>query len=853
MLKILSLKYPQQRQEILQSFQPQSDLWLTVDLESKRRIQDHLRSESTGFFKNCVLRLEDFWSQELFRYDPTWKIVPYPLVLLEADFFLQEFSLDWMKGRNGSKKLVSLFETLGPYILHSHLEPLLDEWLEKNPEAQIRWRHLWEAVKRFAPRILRKKWITPGLVPHLLLDSSYSFRPNYKKVILDSGFSLRPVEYLVFEKIAQNKTVEWLKPEGDWFDDDGYWSGEKKLQIDIAALPLSDLQLMKFPSQLAETKAVVSEFRSSLEEGRAFAAHHLYLLEAETQWPALRWHMKKEGLPWQAQPMKLHGFQSVQRWLSFLRAQNPWALFQDQELSRFSKETLDESFDDFARKNRSIEYWAKNTLHNQAMSAEEFAKAWMPEAADPYIQLLVQRATVDFPQSWKLTFSQWVHYLENMALLIEVQSEEEKKWNGSLPLISSFSFIPNLHQDLQKDIEETDIPLSHLQLLRRDLGWPVDGSDSTQLEANLRWLNQDAGSKIVMSYTEKDFLGAYKIPHRLFTIWSQHKKPTHSVPTVRWSELQDSLKNKNLPDSNQSFKVPLHILKKEAKADSQVYLSPSALEKYEDCAFMLVAERHLRLSSTPDFELDLDHVTRGKVQHLLFEKVLAMEPILWTQEQALLQLLETAFTELKVEFTGPAFKKTMTAHYMHLLKTFVEQEQQYRQKHPQNKTIATELSFELALDENKKIRGRIDRVDQDKAGQYWVSDYKSSSNGLNNWNKWLEKGEYQLALYAHAIEQGGTRLPVKEVLAATYIVVRDGVREKGLFFEQAKESFLDASNRSRAKIEDSEWQELKAAMKKRWLEIFEKYQEGQLLPEPKDIKVCATCGWRGLCRAKHLR
>ena len=852
MLNIKAIQHPQERHKALADFRPQTDLWLVIDLDSKKRIQDILRTKHKGFHRNCVLRLEDFWSQELFRHDPTWKIISYPLLQLEADFFLQEFSLDWMKGRNGAKKLVSLFDTLGPYVLHPHLEPLLEEWLEKNPEAQIRWRHLWEAVKRFAPRLFEKKWLTTSLIPHLLLEDSYSHRSSYRKIILDSGFSLRPAEYLIFERLAKTTESDWLKPQGEWFSDEGYWSGERKLQMDISAMPSADVRLIRFHSQLAETKNVVAELRASLESGRPLQDHHLYLLEAETQWPALRWHMKKEGLPWQAQPMKLHGFQSVQRWLATLRSQNPWALFTDQELSRFAMDDLKESYDWFARKNRNIEYWAQHEVYGDLMNAEEFFGHWLKENQDSMVNYLVQKAMTDFPAQWRLSFSQWVHYLENLAMLTEVQAEEEKRWNVSLPLQSAYSFVPNLHQDLQKDKEETDIPLSHLQMLRRDLGWPVDGADSTQLEANLRWLAQDPDSQVVISYAEKDFMGAYKIPHRLFTIWSQQESLTNKKSSIslsaRWNELQDSLKNSPLPDVNASFKVDPEILKKEKKN----YLSPSALEKYEECAFMLVAERHLRLSNSPDYELDLDHVTRGRVQHALFEKILKTNQDLWDDEQRLIQLMDEAFDELDVDFVDESFKEMMRLHYLQLIKTFIQQEREYRQKHPKNKTVAVELEFELPLSEEFKVRGRIDRVDSDSEGNYWVSDYKSSAAELNNWQKWMEKGEYQLAAYASAIEDGGTKLPTKEVLASTYIVVRDDSREKGLFFEEGKEAFFDSASRAKGRIDKAEWTKLKTEMQARWLEIFNKYRDGNLAPLPEDIKSCDDCLWRGLCRATHL-
>lgn len=857
MLKITAIQHPQQRFETLGFFNPQTDLWLSVDLESKKRIQDFLKTRHQGFSKNSILRLEDFWIQELFRYDPNWKVISRPLLLIEADFFLQEFSLDWMKGRNGAKKLVSLFETLGPYVLHPHLEPLLDEWLEKNPEAQIRWRHLWEAVKRFAPRIFEKKWITASLIPHLLLDGSYVHKSSYKKIILDSGFYLKPAEYFIFEKIAQQTELEWLKPQGDWFKDDGYWTGERKLQIDIAALPKADVTLMKFHSQLAETKNIVAELRSSLDEGKALDEHHLLLLEAETQWPSLRWHMRKEGLPWQAQPMKLHGFQSIQRWLATLRAQNPWALFSDQEVSRYAQNTPAEAYDRFAQKNRSIEYWSMATMPSDRLSAEDFFKAWGEDNLDPYVSHLLQKAMTDFPNQWKLSFNQWTHYLENLALLTEIHSNEEKRWNNSLPLSSSFTMVPNLHQDLQKDIEETDIPLSQLQVLRRDLGWPVDGADSTQLEASLRWLTEDPSSRVIMSYAEKDFLGAYKIPHRLFTIWSQQKGLQRALPTVRWNELQDQQKTENLVEPNQNFKIDANFLKKEKKSNAElenkVILSPSALERFEDCAFMLVAERHFRLSSSPDFELDLDRVTRGRIQHALFEKILTNDPKQWLDEALLKQILTDVFKDLEIDFVDTAFQKMMEAFYLRLMFIFVQQELAYRKLHPQNKTVAMELDLKVDLTQDFTVRGRIDRVDQDGEGHYWISDYKSSKNNLNNWKKWLENGQYQLALYAEAVEEGKTKLPPHDVEAATYIIVKEDSRQMGFFKEQAKEHFFEKESRAQGKITDAEWLELKIQMKNRWNIIFQKYSQGELLPVPRDTKICDTCSWRGLCRAPHLR
>ena len=135
---------------------------------------------------------------------------------------------------------------------------------------------------------------------------------------------------------------------------------------------------------------------------------------------------------------------------------------------------------------------------------------------------------------------------------------------------------------------------------------------------------------------------------------------------------------------------------------------------------------------------------------------------------------------------------------------------------------------------------------------YVLLDYKRNLNqNIVHLTKWLNKSDFQLSLYAQALEKGLVEnMKPAFVEAAAYYGLRD-FNYKGYVNENSpyEKIFGSRSQARKTRVDfEKNQEELNEAIRC----LLADMKQGIFFPEPKDPTICKTCNWRKWCRASHL-
>lgn len=255
--------------------------------------------------------------------------------------------------------------------------------------------------------------------------------------------------------------------------------------------------------------------------------------------------------------------------------------------------------------------------------------------------------------------------------------------------------------------------------------------------------------------------------------------------------------------------------------------SPSQLESLVSCPFQFFLRYVLRLDPVEDRdELEEDSIGRGQVVHSVLEEfhrerssLDEFQDIEFAQaaNNALLGLIESHLGEADgpVSDIERGLRRIEAGRFQILLRKYFDQLGNYLDGPRRLEVAACEYRFgpkegnSLRLGDDATgilLQGKIDRVDQDGAGQFRVIDYKTNSAPSK---ADLEKGiALQLPLYALAVSRDPTIVPGLQPAELAYWTLRTkgykavhrmGEREDwGSYSERLVRYVLDAVDRLRA-------------------------------------------------------
>jgi RecB family exonuclease len=280
-------------------------------------------------------------------------------------------------------------------------------------------------------------------------------------------------------------------------------------------------------------------------------------------------------------------------------------------------------------------------------------------------------------------------------------------------------------------------------------------------------------------------------------------------------------------------------------------LSAGALETYADCPVRWLVNRELQ---PEPLEPDPDPLARGSYMHAVLEQVLRRldAPVTPDNLPAALELLDQVLAETAHGIAagrGEAVRAAWTRAVQADLRRYLTYEARNGSDWP---VMGIELRFgfdsedslpALALDDDVRLRGIIDRVDSDADGHAIVRDYKSgSARPEHQGARWAADRQLQVALYMIAVRE----LLGLEPVAGFYQPLGGGdLRARGVFLKDAApgQRLVGNDGRSAEEIE-----ELLDQARGRALALAGRLRAGELEPCP---ATCSRdgCKYPGICRA----
>ncbi len=903
----------------LDTFDPHTMTWLVADLTSKSEIQQHLLCRHKVLPEDAVLRASELWSKVFQELYPSWRLVSHDFMRSQLAEFLKKQKHSFASTPGAAKTLMTYIQQLLPILSDSGGKENLQSWLQENSSAMIRWGHWLELSQRAwadleEMQIITGTWCSGFLVNHPALADSWS-----RKIFSDLGCQIHSVEAVLLKQLGEQTEVVVFEPVNTWTARykktlNAYDLFNKKPVTSESTLPPlpvpkagqgQTLEIHRYSTMVAEVKAVVAEIRNDLDAGIQPQDLALLAPDIEVYWPVLHHYLTQEGVPFQKNVVaRLQTFADVDVWLARLRLAMGKVSSHDLERASFGEnhQLRSLSFEKFKRlfsiiyDNADLGRWKdiKNKFESQkteseTLMAHEFlvwiSSYWPDNDNTERLARFIKKIYTESPLNISRELRSWMDLLENLAAKDEViildgvaagvhcLNVQEAAW-----VSLTCRYFLGLSADSLRSQETTGLLFSDVQKIHNDLGYILMWPDKAHLEFEALWLLQTKASKTHLGFSATDFSGNILAPSILwlqsaFQAGKDVEKLSLPQPT-RWDEIQranaKTIARFRLWSKEHAQALETSIQQDLGDVEPLPFagevpwtLSASQLENYLTCPFQFAAGKIFGLSDEPDLDLDIDHMSRGKMMHKLFEW-LTKEPFRadWSIEE-LKALVDRLPEETKSPLADNRLWSSICNQYLDLAQRFLERERQFREEFPETHTEGRELEVaaKWSIEKNCLVephkegvpfRGFIDRVDRNDRGQVVVVDYKSQDKFQTNYRSWLDNDQLQLGLYSMAFEKGLTKKDPAEVIGAFYYSAKTLAREKGFRMEEHVGSLFSENKRNRSHINKEAKQELFDHLNEKIGKVVQAMKQGFFSAEPKDQKTCPTCAWKKLCRAKHL-
>lgn len=893
------------RQQLLETFEPENTTWLVPTLQQKLVLQQHILPKFGVLPERAFFRVNEFWQLLLKQYCPELKIVSKAWMQTRLDHWLENQTWSVARSKGAGNILLQYLQHMLPALSADHGQELMSEWFQENPSAFIRWGHwaqlafqAWEFIK--TENMLLAEW-TPAFLNQLdEIDYNY-------KLIIDLNYDLSPLEAEVFFKINCEKQL-LVENEAlmDIYKDDylSYQLLFEKIntELDFKALESKGhCEYQRFSSQLGELKNLCAELKELIQSG--VPAQNIAVLapQIEDYWALMHSFFREEGLPVQKrQSLHLHSLPHIMSWFAkihkhierpeFFELETDFsANFDEYSMSyselkqQFININSDADFQKLAKKHGLEEV---KIIEKQGPFKKfvEFATGLYTSSDTDSLVSILSRAYLDLQPEVVLPYSQWLKYLKTLTAKIEVS--ERKLADGIIcenleafhPWGQEYIFVLGLTDENIKG-QQSLCAINHYEVsnVGQSTGFYFKRPETKNLEIKLHQLiYQNKNAKLYLSFAESDFQGELQAPAKLWILKALEQgediQKIRSPKLCSWDQVQrqspaamQNYRSLEEQEFNTQYQALLQDMGQESPPKlqsnlSEVNLSVSKMESYLKCPFIFTSEKLLALQSLPDLDLDLDHLTTGRVMHSLFEKIVQNKSFIYESE-VIDQYLNEICEEYKIIFFEDFLKNNFFQRYHKMAENFILFESNWRKDFPETQTVGTELRIKSFWNTEEKnfdhsvgqaFFGSIDRVDKDEQGQYVILDYKSSGAGQTNHGSWVKNKKLQLALYAMAIEAGATSLPAGPVVGAFYFNVKDMKRDKGFQVSDQPQSLLPEKPSRHIAVSLEQKQQLYTEISDLFNTAVEKLNSGYVHADPEDIKECNSCDWSELCRAPHL-
>lgn len=904
MLQIVPFKSRSQIEEVFASYDPQSQAWLVSDLRTKFELQQKILQRDGQYVDESVLRASDLWKILLKRLAPQLTLVSDAFAKSILASMMDEMSD--LLGVNASavETAFAYLDQLAPVLFHPEGASRLTDWFSENPEAQSRWQEWYLRSRAYMARlideyhIITADWITSFLQNFNELERVWDI-----SLIVDLSGEMTRVEAEILSRISRNVDVVILEPAPDWRGQFSYllkpYQDLHQQTQDIkklTSLPLfeKEIESRRYSGMLAEIKAAVAQTRQWLDQGISPEAISIIAPDIELYWPVLQPLLATEGVPAQKDiTHKIQSLPAITRWLSTLRSLSGGLSTTDLELAYYAHEggdllryelfkSLYTSLYDVRDLNRHEDIKAlfeRQIDVSQKLERDDFViqalKYWIGEDTD-IIQVVLRELLMNARRQTVLLWKDWISYLQSIVALKEtlVQRGQGKgvvvtKILSAHSEKSQYRFFLGLTDEALRSRQRTQLTSDDYFYLSKDLGYFLDNPDQSDIEFELRLLADSNSRYDIYCFGVSDLQGTLCSPS---TFWMELEGEHDQLlipPDTRWDEIQ----------THEQGEVPVlnrDLLQKRLGQDAGredfenvslaqlPRISASGIETYLSCPFKFAAQSVFKLQDLPEVDLDVDHRTRGRIAHGLFDALTKRADLSSWTDLEILNELELVKEREKLIFADPQIWEAQKRKHLVLAKRFIEVEKEYLRQFAPVQVAAGELSFSFVFNPDTGeivkgspsegcfvISGRIDRVDMN--GDYLaVIDYKSSSGGITAHGSWIEKRKLQLFFYMWILEKNIIEKFVgKEVVGLFYYIFKNFEKKGFRIEDKVRGRFFDAARIDKAGTEETKSQYMETFYRL-LVESLQAVKQGVFPPLPADTNECQKCEWSRQCRAPHL-
>lgn len=886
MLKVLQIPYPQAKKPFLENLDPARETWLVSDLRTKFEIQQTLLARFQGFEDWSVFRASEMWRQLLKRYLPEYRLVSKDFLRAMVKEGLREH-LEKTKrtlSLNSDDLVFEFMDLFASVYSHPNMEELLSAWFRENQQSEARWGAWFELGDIFFQKILAQKTIAASWTPGILANQVGSNLKLSRKIYVDLGSQLSRIEAELLGYLSQHTDVVVFEPMPDWADDFSHLLSPYKYLRSLKATVIEKVSAQTVKSQkvferfsgpLAEMKESVGQVRSWIASGVAPEKIAVIAPEIERWWPMASVLFATEGIPVAKDEVtRLHALPSILAWIAKLKTATGQVTFSTLETSLYEPDLdsplrFEEFFglfsemmgiEDLGRHEKIQKGFRASFQAEDRLSRDEFVgfalQFWNPQMklqlVEGVFRELLDGSIADLRSDAKsdiqLQAGSWIYLLEQIVSKKEIRLKYGAQKGVELINLTAadsdeltHKIFIGLTESQLKDHRSKLIDPSDVLSLERELGFFLAHPEQSQKEFDLQWQSEREAVDARYFTSGTNMNGDIETP-AAFWLKNSGNHSALKVPkdTVWDSELKhfDDSARKEQPEQRTLVKVER--------------LSASALTDYLKCPFIYKAKRIFKLEDPAIIDLDIDQRSLGSFAHAVFEKLMIGELFKTISEKDIPQLLETVKIEKNLKFVDDVFWQAFKKRYIKIVSRFIEFERSWAKDFPENRVLGVEVPFETTI-EGMTFTGKIDRLDGDGKTRAVVIDYKSGMTARSLNDRIENDRDFQMVLYALAIEQGGSlEIAAKEVVAAVYYYFQSLDREQGLRVTEKATGLVPIADRKRSNVSEEHKKDNFKNLATEIQTVTGKLKLGEFPPKPHDPVVCHDCEWRKLCRAPHL-
>jgi ATP-dependent helicase/nuclease subunit B len=888
MLSIVELPSPSERRILLEKFDPTQDTWIVSDITTKTFLQDRLLQKRPVLAEESILRASELWKLLFKKSFPEYKVVTQEFATVLIGEWLKDRG-NWAQTPGAAQSAYSHLSYLMPIFAHGSGIEGMKTWFSTNPSAYERWGHWFVECFYLWNQFEKHKITTPSWISAHLMNLDFS-KIWGRTLWVDLGLRMLTVETEIFANLSKVVDVQLIQPNPQWIADFKTSMGaydflevlghsERKAAGKVAEVS-SKQELAKFSSPLGEVKGAVGKIREWINSGVRPSDIACVAPQFKEYEFAFRAILKAEGIALsQGERADLSSFPGVHSWLSDLQVAVGNFESGHLEAATYYDSSAVMAYDEFIRIYKLIyddedlkrakklydDFQARPQIKREIMTCKEFAAwavlRWRGSDSSKLIRLL-DKFLSDAPEDFLLEAREWLSHLSMVGSInqetlgAEIGGIQVSDLHSSENLQATHIILVGLSAESLRKPRRLGILPKDLWSIQREIGFNLPLIEDVNSEFDARWLLEKGGRNFYLSWPASDWQGSPNSPSLLWLSFADREKRGHATDApaaVMWDFANtESLKTALERDFEGKARF-------EAKLPDR--LSVSRLEDYLECPFIFAAKKLLRCDDNEFVDLELGHQSSGRFRHKLFEKILE-KPLQW-QEDELLSLIDETATELNLITGDPDIWAGQKKRTLTLAKRFQESEIELRRQFAQTKTIARELVFEIYFDPTTleissnpteggvKIRGSIDRIDEDETGRLVVIDYKASDASLTSWTTWANKKTLQLGFYADVVSSGFTTLGKREVIGAFYMNMKDFGKNKGFARKDADGSLFTIGKKKFGLVPE-EQEKLFKDLRSTIASTIHNMGAGSYDPVPTDQSTCESCKWNTLCRGRHL-